>query len=220
MPDIRKIGSTAFYVLVALLVVGILVENVILMGQNRRLKSPDLADQVQVGQRLQNLSAVDLNGIIRPIALPAMASERMVIFTFSPECPFCQRTQPIWEELAKGLQQRGVNVLWVSRDGVDLTRVYCERTQIPLSQVLADPPNRSFAQLGLRGVPDTIVIGQGGVVQKVWSGALDGGGSRGVFSYFGISRSTMPSVGAASPEKSATGTCCEVSAKNSSEGRR
>lgn len=210
MRDIRKLGTSAFYGLVACLVVGILVENVILMRQNHKLKSPDLAEQVRAGQRLQNLSAVSLDGRIQPIVLPTTASERLVIFTFSPTCPFCQRTQPIWAELSKGLRQRGIDVLWVSRDPAPMTKGYCEQTQIPLSSVLADPPNRSYVQLGLQAVPNTIVIGSGGVVEKVWSGALDGGASRAVFSYFGISQGSVVSNGRASGKEFTSSKCCKV----------
>ena len=218
MPDIRKLQSNAFRALLSCVVVGLLIENVILVRQNRRLKSPELTEQVRPGEHLVNLAAVGLDGRIQPIALPTTAAQRLVIFTFSPDCHFCQATQPIWTQLSKSLRQRGVAALWVSRDSVEVTREYCERLQIPLSNVMADPPSRSFVQLGLQAVPSTIVVGPGGLIEKVWSGALDRDSSQAVFSYFGISQASAHLTGAGPDFKqSASAKCCDVSAPKTSQ---
>lgn len=213
MRDIRKFGSSAFYAVVAALVVGILIENAVLLRQNRTLKSPEI-DEVHAGQRFVNLSGVALDGKVQSIALPVEASQHLVIFTFSPGCPFCQKSQPFWAELAKDLRQRGVKVLWVSRDPVAVTNEYCRRVQIPVSNVVADPPNSTFKQLGLQAVPDTIVVGPGGMVEKVWTGAVDSDKSATVFGYFGISYDSARSTGLATDVTDrGSAACCSVSSK-------
>ncbi len=62
--------------------------------------------------------------------------------------------------------------MWVSRDPVAYTRQYCEKNNIQPSDVLADPPYRTYFQLGLEGVPYTLVVGTQGVVEKAWKGRL------------------------------------------------
>lgn len=199
--------------IVGFLVIGIFIENVILVRQNRKLKSP-LVAQVHEGQRFVNLAGVALDGKVKAIGLPTAITPELVIFTFSPGCPFCQKTQPIWAELAKDLRQRGINVLWVSRDAVEPTRDYCKYLEIPLANVIAAPPSSTFNQLGLQAVPDTIVVGSGGVVKRVWSGSLDRDASRAVFSYFGISQVSVPWTGVGTGSREATSAkCCEVPAQ-------
>jgi hypothetical protein len=87
--------------------------------------------------------------------------------------------------LASALERKGVRVLWVSRDPIEITRDYCSKSGISLSDVLADPPYRTFAQLGLARVPNTVLVGTEGRVEKVWVGRLDQAGWNAMFAYFG-----------------------------------
>jgi hypothetical protein len=59
----------------------------------------------------------------------------------------------------------------VSRDPVEYTKRYCEKNNIPISDVLADPPYSTYAQLRLVGVPFTVIVGPNGV-ERVWRGRL------------------------------------------------
>ncbi len=108
--------------------------------------------------------------------------------------------------LANVLEQRGIRVLWVSRDSIEITRDYCAKHGIPLSDALADPPYRTFAQLGLARVPNTLLVGAEGRVEKVWAGRLDQAGWDTMFAYFGERQES------ASPLQSQVGanpTACE-----------
>jgi hypothetical protein len=87
--------------------------------------------------------------------------------------------------LASAIEQKGVRVLWVSRDPLEITRDYCVKHGIRLSDTLAEPPYRTFAQLGLARVPNTLLVGAEGRVEKVWAGRLDQTGWNTMFSYFG-----------------------------------
>ncbi len=146
-----------------LVALGVLAENVFLFQQNRRLNEA-LAPQITAGTQLQML---------------------LLIITFSPGCPACQANQDGWMRLASALEQKGVRVLWVSRDPIEITRDYCLKHGIPLSDILADPPYRTFAQLGLARVPNTLLVGANGTVEKVWAGRLDQAGWDTMFAYFG-----------------------------------
>ena len=177
---------------------GVLAENIFLFRQNRHL-SEALAPQIMAGTQLQMLAGIAFDGRLEPVALPA-AGSKLLIITFSPGCPACQANQEGWMKLASTLQQRGVRVLWVSRDAIEVTRDYCVKHSIPLSNTLADPPYRTFAQLGLARVPNTVLVGAEGRVEKVWAGRLDQAGWNTMFAYFGERQE------AASPLQSQVGT--------------
>jgi peroxiredoxin len=162
---------------------GVLAENIFLFQQNRHL-SEALAPQITAGTQLQMLAGLTFDGRLEPAALPA-AGSKLLIITFSPGCPACQANQDGWMRLASTLEQKGVRVLWVSRDPIEITRDYCLKHGIRLSDTLADPPSRTFAQLGLARVPNTLLVGANGTVEKVWAGRLDQAGWNTMFAYFG-----------------------------------
>jgi len=169
-------------ILLWLVALGVLAENVFLFLQNRRL-SDALAPQITAGAQLQMLSGLALDGRPQQVTLPESGSNLLII-TFSPGCPACQANQDGWKKLANTLELKGVRVLWVSRDPIEITRDYCSKHGIPLSDVLADPPYRTFAQLGLVRVPNTVLVGAEGRVEKVWAGRLDHAGWNTMFAYF------------------------------------
>jgi hypothetical protein len=168
---------------------GVLAENIFLFLQNRRLNDA-LAPQISTGEQLQMLSGLALDGRLQPVPFPAPGS-RLLVITFSPGCPACQANQDGWMKLASTLGQKGVHVLWVSRDPIEITRDYCVKHGIPLSDVLADPPYRTFAQLGLARVPNTVLVGTDGRVEQVWAGRLDQAGWTTMFAYFGERQETV-----------------------------
>ena len=162
---------------------GVLAENIFLFLQNRRLNEA-LAPQITAGTQLKMLSGVAFDGRLEPVSLPA-AGSKLIIITFSPGCPACQANQDGWMRLASAIEQKGVRVLWVSRDPLEITRDYCVKHGIRLSDTLAEPPYRTFAQLGLARVPNTLLVGADGRVEKVWAGRLDQAGWNTMFAYFG-----------------------------------
>lgn len=185
-------------ILLWLVATGVLVENVVLFRQNRSLQEA-VAPQIVAGTQLQMLSGLTPEGRIVPVSFPALGS-KLLIFTFSPTCPACQANQAKWMSLANTLGQKGgVRVLWVSRDPAEVTKEYCLERGIPLSDVLADPPHRTYAQLGLARVPNTVLVDAGGTVEKVWPGRLDEGDWDTLFAYFGERQEK------ASPVQSAVG---------------
>lgn len=183
---------------------GVLTENIFLFLQNRRLIEA-LAPQVTSGTQLQRLAGLGSDGRLEPVSFPH-AGSKLLIITFSPGCPACQTNQEGWMKPAGTLEQKGVRVLWVSRDSIEVTRDYCLKHGIPLSETLADPPCRTYVQLGLARVPNTMLVSADGTVEKVWAGRFDQAGWNSIFAYFGereeMASSTPVEVG---PRKSDCG---------------
>lgn len=148
----------------------VLVVDVVLVRQNRALRDA-AAPQIAAGTTLESVSGVDVDGHVARVEMPP-ARAKLVLFTFSPLCAACQANQPGWANLARIVRRTGTKVLWVSRDPIDVTREYCVTNGIPPTEVIADPPYRTYLQLGLARVPNTIVVGSGGIVDRVWAGRL------------------------------------------------
>ena len=162
---------------------GVLGLNVLLLRQNQSLQNT-LAPQIAAGAHLERLAGLALDGRIAPATLPSPGFQLLII-TFSPDCPACQANQERWTQLTGILRQKGVRVLWVSRDPADITKDYCLKHGIPMFDVLADPPHRTYVQLGLARVPNTVLVGAEGKVEKVWAGRLDQEGWNTMFAYLG-----------------------------------
>ncbi len=180
-------GTTRFSrvieVFIWLAALGVLTENILLLRENRSLQET-LAPQVTAGGRFERLAGITLDGRVQHVALPT-ADSKLLIITFSPGCPACQANQEGWMKLTSALEQKGVRVLWVSRDSTEVTKEYCERHGIRPSDVLADPPHGTYVRLGLARVPNTMLVEADGTVEKVWAGRLNQAGWHSIFAYFG-----------------------------------
>lgn len=186
MGNRKRVGTLrfgkVFQILICLAGLGVLVENAFLLRQNRRLEEA-LAPQITSGAHFEMLGGLSLDGRFQPLALPS-ADSKLLIITFSPGCPACQANQQGWMKLAGVLEQKGVRVLWLSRDPIAITRDYCLKHGIRLADTLADPPYGTYLQLGLARVPNTVLVGASGRVEKVWAGRLDEAGWKSLFAYF------------------------------------
>lgn len=130
------------------------------------------------------LKGLALDGRIQRLALPGVDS-KLLIITFSPSCPACQANLEHWRKLATELEQKGISVVWVSRDLLEITRDYCTKHGIGTAGTIADPPYSTYVQLGLARVPNTVLVKGDGTVERVWAGRLDGAAWKAVFAYFG-----------------------------------
>lgn len=157
-------------VLICLAALGVLAENVLLVRQNRDLEKA-IAPQIVSGARLEMVGGLTLDGQFQRLPLPR--DSKLLVITFSPSCPACQANQAGWAKLAGAAEQKGVRVLWISRDPVAITREYCLKQGIRLIDTLADLPHRTYQQLGLARVPNTMLVGANGTVEKVWAGRLE-----------------------------------------------
>ena len=119
-------------------------------------------------------------------------------------------------KLAGALEQKGIRVVWVSRDPIEVTKDYCLKHGIRLSDTLADPSHGTFVQLGLARVPNTMLVRANGTVEKVWAGRLDQAGWNTMFAYFGVpegrASSTRAGVGTRTPDCGSE--LLQMSAKN------
>lgn len=172
-----KLSKSIVNSVILIISIVVLAQNILVVKSNRSLQqslNSANAPIIPTERVLRDISAGSSDGRLQNIPLPSRETEKLLIITFSPGCPICQAAQPEWTQLSKELKGRPEwRVLWISRDPIKNTIAYCKDHQIPLEETFADPTYRTYMQLALKVVPNTIVVGAGGRVEKVWAGRMD-----------------------------------------------
>ncbi len=138
------------------------------LGWRLRGASPSLKrGGVQEQSLLPEIPAVDANG--RRVVLSFAESRGTVLYVLSPSCRWCQKNSA------------NIRALAAARGG-DLRFVGLSTRRDRLPQYLAEHPvgfpvyslesEALTRSLGLLATPQTVVVGTGGRVEKVWVGAF------------------------------------------------
>lgn len=195
---VKRVINTAGQTLLWFFAAAVLLQNVSLQKQNKGMRETQstmvtkdvllkaLAPPIDVGRQIRDVRGAGLDQAFRVIPLVNGGRPGTVIITFSPGCINCVHNQVGWAALADGLASLGWQVIWVSRDALDVTLRYSKLHAIDQSNILSDPTYNTYRQLGLAAVPNTLVVDGQGVVRKVWIGQL-GGSWPEVFAYFKMS---------------------------------
>ena len=149
--------------------------------QNRVLRealaNPRTPSVLQAGDTTPAAQVVDLNGSnkdFRQVVEPGG-----VVAFFTTTCPYCEQTLPVWNELARELQERHVLFVGVSLHPAAQTQNFVTANEIDWPVLLpVDTDDRSA--LKARAVPLTALLGADGSVVRTWRGALSGADSEAV----------------------------------------
>jgi hypothetical protein len=132
-----------------------------------------LVQPVTVGSRVGELRGVRLDGTYDEVD-PKKAN--LLVFTISPFCGVCQKNLPQAVALADLARDRGLRVVWVSRDNPSDTVGYFSTASViarTSDTILTEPPHATYQALRMSFVPQVLVVDRAGVVQHVVAGALD-----------------------------------------------
>ena len=176
-----------------LAVCGLAVLNIVLVAQNRSLKSgrssgtdTSTINRPVAGQKMGRLAGVNLSGVLEEVpALPARSG--LVVITFSTGCRFSRANYGRWTSLTRSLDRSTWRVVWVSPDPLPLISEFT-RTHPIRDTVLTEAPHATYAGLGLGVVPSTIVINEQRVV-RLWRGEFSPQSWKEVLAYFRLKES-------------------------------
>lgn len=160
--------------LLTVLILTLLVLNVSLVVQNRKLRTAGAVGTRSValkeGSVVPALSGLGLDG--NKITLNYQNDPRKaVMLIFSPNCGYCTDNMPNWQAIAKSLDRKQYRILAVStsNDGV---KEYITEHSLPDVPVIADVEPKSRVSYEMNVTPQTILIDSQGKVEKVWTGVL------------------------------------------------
>lgn len=150
-----------------------------LAHQNRELKrviagaggAPEAPDRLKPGDTVAAFDAVAAEGRRTRVAYDDAA--RYLVLITSTKCQWCTKTLPVWKEIAAQAGEKGVRVVGISLDGEGEMEKY--KLENGLNFEVVNFPEDPSVQLSYKAyaTPQTILVGRGGRVERVWAGALD-----------------------------------------------
>jgi len=182
------IGQRGFSLALAVVFIAMGVELLLLVRQNRELRTAvsEARDDLDRA-RQQLIPFVRAGDSVPPLALPALdgrptridfdAPDRdTVLLIFSPDCSACDLNMESWARLHTGETTPGRRVFYLSTAGADATRLFAEEHNLPHPVLIAD--RDSLIGYRITHIPTTLVIAPGGRVKDAWVGVLPDGALR------------------------------------------
>jgi len=94
-----------------------------------------------------------------------------LLFITSTKCPWCESTLPTWREIAETVKGKSVQAISLSIDSKGEIESYIKNRSLNFD--VLNFPDTSVQQVyKAYSTPQTILVKQGGRVEKVWMGAL------------------------------------------------
>ncbi len=91
---------------------------------------------------------------------------------FTTSCPACKENQAAWRSIYDRIDPK-VEVVGISLDSIEATRLYREEYNLPFEVVVAKDPSAFTTDYKVPTVPTTLHISREGRVRGVWRGVLD-----------------------------------------------
>ncbi len=165
-----------YQVALHLILVGLASLVVVLVAENRDLRSPRASPpsaSPAVGDLLPPIDAKNLEGHDVKLTFNDADRETM-LFVFTTSCPACRGNLPNWLAFEEQLGEH-FNVVGISIDSMDATRSYVRDQALPFEVFVPTDPDRFRSDYSLPGVPETLHAGVDGRVEGSWLGVLPEG---------------------------------------------
>lgn len=167
----------SIFLSVACIALAVLV--LLLARQNRELKKQIAAGTglgalperaLKTGETIPPFELIDSAGEAR--AFDEVAGGRSLLLVFSVHCPACTKTLPVWEELVSDAAP-ATRVLGIRTDSDEDAGAEATLPQAFPFPVYGVDRERAAAFLErIPYIPATVVVSDGGKVEKVWFGML------------------------------------------------
>lgn len=172
----QKTTSGKFWIAVLAIFSGLAtIQIAFLAKQNRELKRE--IGVANSGQRVEGLKPGDtlpaFNGI-NAVGMETRVSYDEgdhLLFITSTKCQWCEKTVPTWKEIAETIKGKSVQAISISIDGKGEIESYINNRGLNFD-VLNFPDASLLKVYKAFSTPQTILVKQGGRVEKVWMGML------------------------------------------------
>jgi peroxiredoxin len=158
--------------IVLILVMG--VEIFLLVQENRKLRSALKAPRGPIKilnpqEKVPPLVAIDQKGEEVKVEYPS--SKKTVLFWFSAACPSCEHNLEFWKEIYQKHSSARLRVFGVTKSGEEKAKEFVDKFQLEFP-VLIVSDFSLLDQYRVEVIPQTMLIDNNGIVQKVWPGPL------------------------------------------------
>ena len=162
-------------VLFYILLLGLAIEVLVLVHQNRELKNDAALYRnclnlfiLNHGDKVPPIKVVDLNGIEHNISYED-STRNTLLCVFNTHCPACREVLTLWEKINKNYHKQELSLIGLSVDEFTLTRLYLEENKLNFS-VFVTVDSLFETRYRMQLVPQLVLIGFKGVVKGVWPG--------------------------------------------------
>ena len=172
--------STALRLAPYLVIVLLIIEVVLLMQQNRELKSAVRAmtsgsmEPLRPGDSVQAVSFQTMDGRRGELSYTD-PRKKYLLFVLSTSCPHCERNLEPWGDLVAFDSNRRCNIVGLCVDEFQATLDYAGEKHLPFSLVSVAADTGFHRKYRISGVPETILVGGNGRVERTWLGELNSG---------------------------------------------
>jgi len=150
------------------------IEIFYLVKQNRLLQrnieklGRDQMESIDVGSHAPEFQLPDLDG--KTIRISDFDGKNLLLIFFSTECSACLMDIPNWRRLAS-LQNDNFHILWICQGEPDDIREFAIDYSLPF-EIAVDRDGRTKELYECKGVPQKILLNEGGYVDFVEAGAI------------------------------------------------
>jgi hypothetical protein len=96
--------------------------------------------------------------------------ERTLLLVMQKGCKFCELSMPFYQDLGKDFSiTKRTRIVAIAPDEEGISEAELARFGVRVDQIV----RLSISQLKVRGTPTAIVVGPGGVIERVMGGQLD-----------------------------------------------
>jgi peroxiredoxin len=96
----------------------------------------------------------------------------ILLFVFGTRCQYCKRNLTAWESILPSAVGGNVKTAAISVDSLDATLKYIQENKLQFPVFVSADPSRFKRSNGIAFVPQTLLLGRDGKVEKVWPGVL------------------------------------------------
>ncbi len=172
----RLLKTDWFRVATVVVILGLVIEVILLIKQNRELREmlsnriDPYAQTLKAGDHVGACSFTSIDGTVSKLEFSGLP-KRWLLFVMSTSCSHCEHDLPYWNHIAQENMENNCRILGVSIDGTDETRKY-RNASVTQFDLVVDADKHFESEYKISGVPQTILISGDGVVEHVWLGEL------------------------------------------------
>jgi hypothetical protein len=151
---------------------GLTLENMKLKDALNEKYSASSESKLYHGGKVKPIRATTLDNRETVVAFQDGEWKHHLIFVFNTTCSNCLQNLPSWNMLSKFHMVDSTRVIGISLDEMDRTRTYVSKRDVAFEiySVVDSSFKRDYR---VAGVPLTILVGTGGLVQGAWCGILN-----------------------------------------------
>lgn len=174
---LRSLRSKWFELTAVAIIVFLSVDLIFLISKNRQYE--ELLTQAGIlrsgevlssGERLENIEIVTLDEYSATLSFSG-ENRRYLLFILSTTCPHCVANLPRWDSINRALRPTELYIVGLSLHKPQETADFVSENSVSFYTVTVRD-SAFLERYRIPGIPATLLVSEGGIVENVWIGEL------------------------------------------------